>query len=175
MNTVTVKKAFWDSKIMVASLINLVLSMVTYFAGWMLPAEVVAALPEQVMDAIAQREAWAIASAAFSLVIMISRVAMKVDQVETYWKSGAFWFAILAFIANLISWFTGVPIPENLTTQLVEAITQYATTGDILTFIGDIVSVAIIIFRIFKTKKVIEPVKLSVASLASNIQAKKAA
>ena len=169
------KKAFWDSKILVASLVNLVLAMVTVFAGWMLPADVVAALPEKVMEAVKQREAWAIASAAFSLVIMISRAAMKVDQVETYWKSGAFWFAILAFIANLVSWWTSVPIPENLTTQLVEAITTYATTGDILTFIGDVVSIAIVIFRIFKTKQPIEPVSLSVASLRFKQQYKNAA
>ena len=85
------------------------------------------------------------------------------ERINDYWTSAIFWGAIVSTIFNFLAWQTSVEVPVDLQAQLVETITQIFTTGDVLTGIGGLISIAITIFRLYRTDKTVtlKPVSVS--------------
>lgn len=159
-------KPFWESKIMWASLINFIFSLTFVFTGFALPEATQELIPDAILTAIDQKTTWAILSAVTSIVIMVSRAIYKAgERINDYWTSAIFWGAIVSTIFNFLAWQTSVEVPVDLQAQLVETITQIFTTGDVLTGIGGLISIAITIFRLYRTDKTVTLKPVSVRDL----------
>ena len=149
-----------------AALVNFIFSMTFVFTGYALPETTQDLIPDAIITAIDQKTTWAILSAVTSIVIMISRAIYRAgERINEYWKSAIFWGAIISTLFNFLAFQTKVEVPIDLQAQLVELITQIFTTGDVLTGIGGIISIAITIFRLFKTDKTITLKPVSVRDL----------
>ena len=149
-----------------AALVNFIFSMTFVFTGYALPETTQDLIPDAIITAIDQKTTWSILSAVTSIVIMISRAIYRAgERINEYWKSAIFWGAIISTLFNFLAFQTKVEVPIELQAQLVELITQIFTTGDVLTGIGGIISIAITIFRLFRTDKTISLKPVSVRDL----------
>lgn len=170
------KKPFFESKILIGSIVVFIASMVQVFTGFYLPTEVLDQVPSTITPAIEQKTLLAIISAAASMYMIVSRSFMKTEEVvKPFWKSGILWAAIITFASQIAYFNTGIELPAELGDNLIALIMKLVTTGDVLAFIIGGLQIGVAIWRTYSTTTELQFDEIKTLKPALTLTTKKAA
>lgn len=152
-----IRKSFLQSKIIIGGLVMFIAGTVQAITGFYLAPEVLNTVTPTIWDAINLQSVSGAITAAAGLYITISRFYLKMDQIEEdWWKSKIFLSALVAFIAQIAYYYTGIELPADLQAGLLTEIIVLINGGEFVAFILQAFPIVINIWRVFSTTTEVE-------------------
>ncbi len=151
------KKSFLKSKIIIGGIVMFIAGTVQAITGFYLAPEVLDTVTPTIWDAINQNTVSGAITAIAGLYISISRFYLKMEDIEKdWWKSKIFIAALIAFVAQIAYYYTGIELPADLQAGLLNELIVLINNGEFVPFILQVFPIVIKIWRVYSTTTEVE-------------------
>lgn len=166
-----IKKSLLQSKIFIGGLVLFIAGTVQAITGFYLAPEVLDTVTPTIWDAINQQSVSGVITQLAGLYISISRFYLKSEDIEKdWWKSKIFLSALVAFIAQIAYYYTGVDVPADLQAGLLTEIIVLINGGEFIPFVLQVFPIVIKIWRVFSTTTEVEAPKAALKFYRASLQ-----